>query len=65
MNNLTTELERELYVEIIGTKGGLDAYFDFAKDNNYEEYRTFKDAKIKLDLLNKLAEIIKKHTDEK
>ena len=63
--NLTTDLERDLYVEIIGTKRGLESYFEFAEENGYEHLDTFKNAKVRLEILTTLAEIIKKHTDEK
>ena len=46
IKDLTTELERKLYVEIIGERDGLRNYFDFATDNGYENLPTFKRAKI-------------------
>jgi len=62
IKDLTTELERKLYVEIIGERDGLRNYFDFATDNGYENLPTFKRAKIRLEVLTELAKIIE---DEK
>ena len=59
LEDLTTELESKLYVEIIGRKEGIENYFKFATNEGYEKLDTFKEAKIKLDLLTELAEIIK------
>jgi len=58
IKDLTTDLERALYVKIIGTKNGIESYFEFVKDDGCEEYQTFKEAKIKLALLTDLAKII-------
>ncbi len=62
IKDLTTELERKLYVEIIGERDGLRNYFEFATDNGYENLPTFKRAKIRLEVLTELAKIIE---DEK
>jgi hypothetical protein len=61
MENINTELERKLYVEIMGFKRGFENYLDFAKDNGYEDTKTFKGVKMKLELVNKLAQIIEEH----
>tara|TARA_R110000868_G_scaffold104297_2_gene287272 strand:- start:3121 stop:3318 length:198 start_codon:yes stop_codon:yes gene_type:complete len=63
IKDLKTELERKLYVEIIGERDGLQSYFDSAKDNNYyDEVDTFEREKIRLELLIELSKIIE---DEK
>tara|TARA_R110000823_G_scaffold172581_1_gene305070 strand:+ start:154 stop:348 length:195 start_codon:yes stop_codon:yes gene_type:complete len=62
IKDLTTDLERSLYVEIFGTKQGLENYFENAKGKGWEEYQTFKRAEIRLELLTELAKIIE---DEK
>ena len=62
IKDLKTELERKLYVQVIGERDGLRNYFEFAKDNNYEHLPTFKRAKIRLEVLTELAKIIE---DEK
>jgi len=58
IKDLTTDLERALYVKIIGTKNGIESFFEDVKDNGCEEYQTFKESKIKLALLTDLAKII-------
>ena len=58
MKNINTELERKLYIEIMGTRDGLKSYLDFAREQKYQHHETFKKAEIKFELLQKLAQII-------
>jgi len=61
IKDLTTNLERKLYVEIIGERNGLINYFETTEDS-LEETSTNKRLKIRLELLTELAKIIE---DEK
>ena len=61
IKDLTTNLERKLYVEIIGERNGLINYFETTEDS-LEETSTCKRLKIRLELLTELAKIIE---DEK
>ena len=61
IKDLTTNLERKLYVEIIGERNGLINYFETTEDS-LEETSTSKRLKIRLELLTELAKIIE---DEK
>ena len=62
IKDLTTELERKLYVQIIGAKQGLESYFKNAEGLNWEVFDTYKEAKIELAVLTELSKIIE---DEK
>ena len=60
-------LIRRLESEIIGRKKGHENFLQFIKDTQPDKmgYETVKDVIAKLEVLTDLAEIIKKHTDEK
>jgi hypothetical protein len=60
IKDLTTNLERKLYVEIIGERNGLISYFETTEA--LEETATSKRLKIRLELLTELSKIIE---DEK
>lgn len=61
IKDLTTNLERKLYVEIIGERNGLINYFETTEDS-LEETSSSKRLRIRLGLLTELAKIIE---DEK
>ena len=62
IKDLTTELERDLYVEIVGAKRGLESYLKWADGKGFEDIEVYKYAKIKLEVFTELAKIIE---DEK
>lgn len=61
IKDLKTNLERKLYIEIIGERNGLQSYFE-TTEHSLEETATSKRLKIRLELLTELSKIIE---DEK